>query len=76
VIDGLASLDLAYPTVDKRKRKELEERGKRWWSSPPAITRCRGNRRIAGGPARRIKGKRQVIAARYLLKRHYCRRPV
>jgi hypothetical protein len=25
VIDGLASLDLAYPTVDKRKRKELEE---------------------------------------------------
>jgi len=25
VIDGLASLELAYPTVDKTKRKELEE---------------------------------------------------
>jgi hypothetical protein len=25
VIDGLASLDLAFPTVDKKKRKELEE---------------------------------------------------
>jgi PPK2 family polyphosphate:nucleotide phosphotransferase len=25
VIDGLASLDLAFPTVDKKKRKELQE---------------------------------------------------
>jgi PPK2 family polyphosphate:nucleotide phosphotransferase len=25
VIDGMASLDLAFPTVDKKKRKELEE---------------------------------------------------